>query len=88
MSVGHRPSMPLEKQGYMKENKMIHQHLSSVIPFYNPPYEAFKACLENIDTEVISLEQSEYCLKLAMLNFHYGAKARYMLKTHIKEKLV
>ena len=40
--------MPLEKQGYMKENKMIHQHLSIVIPFYNPPYEAFKACLENI----------------------------------------
>ena len=48
MSVGHRQSMPLEKQGYMKENKMINQHLSIVIPFYNPPYEAFKACLENI----------------------------------------
>ncbi|ACZ12273.1 glycosyltransferase family 2 protein [Sulfurospirillum deleyianum] len=32
----------------MKENKMIHQHLSIVVPFYNPPYEAFKTCLENI----------------------------------------
>lgn len=27
---------------------MINQHLSIVIPFYNPPYEAFKTCLETI----------------------------------------
>ena len=32
----------------MKRNKMINKHLSIVIPFYNPPYEAFQACLQSM----------------------------------------
>lgn len=29
----------------MKRNTMNNEHLSIVVPFDNPPYEALKACL-------------------------------------------
>ena len=32
----------------MKRKQMIHKHLSIVIPFYNPPYEAFQARLQSV----------------------------------------
>ncbi len=34
----------------MKRKQMIHKHLSIVVPFYNPPYEAFQACLQSVRT--------------------------------------
>jgi hypothetical protein len=32
----------------MKRKQMIKKHLSIVVPFFNPPYEAFQACLQSI----------------------------------------
>lgn len=48
VSVGHRQLMPLKNKRLHERNKMINKHLSIVIPFYNPPYEAFQACLQSI----------------------------------------